>query len=191
MSDKQLLERGPVALPFAIFENEMAALRRFHECVMDGDGYDVEQELMERLSGIGLVRRVKGRIYEATNFGLSVLNGDFDAPPSAAPVQEPVANAKAIAECLAVLRPLVKRKFPQEQALEELAGYLATPPAAPVQEPVAWAGWHTSTDEMMLFKTKAEAVSWRDQYKKGFASIEGLVRPFLPAAPVRKGNCDD
>jgi hypothetical protein len=58
-----------------------------------------------------------------------------------------------------------------------------TPPAATVQEPVVWAGWHTSTDDMMLFKTKAEAVSWRDQYKKGFASIEGLVRPFLPAAP--------
>ena len=57
---------------------------------------------------------------------------------------------------------------------------------APVQEPVAWAGWHTSTDEMMLFKTKAEAVSWRDQYKKDFASIEGLVRPFLPAAPVQE-----
>ena len=56
----------------------------------------------------------------------------------------------------------------------------------PEQEPVAWAGWHTSTDEMMLFKTKAEAVSWRDQYKKGFASIEGLVRPFLPAAPVQE-----
>jgi len=56
----------------------------------------------------------------------------------------------------------------------------------PEQEPVAWAGWHTSTDEMMLFKTKAEAVSWRDQYKKGFASIEGLVRQFLPAAPVQE-----
>ena len=72
-----------------------------------------------------------------------------------------------------------------QAAGERLRALITIPPAAqpaPVQEPVAWAGWHTSTDEMMLFKTKAEAVSWLDQYKKGFASIEGLVRPFLPAA---------
>lgn len=45
-----------------------------------------------------------------------------------------VPNAKAVAECLAVLRPMAKGKFPQEQALEELAGYLAAAPEAPAQE---------------------------------------------------------
>lgn len=42
-------------------------------------------------------------------------------------------KAKAIAECLAVLRPAVKGKFPHEQALEELVGYIAT--HQPAQEP--------------------------------------------------------
>lgn len=40
--------------------------------------------------------------------------------------QEPV-DAKRIAECLAVLRPKVKRLWPHEQALEELARYAAHP----------------------------------------------------------------
>jgi len=40
--------------------------------------------------------------------------------------QEP-ADAKRIAECLAVLRPKVKRLWPHEQALEELARYAAHP----------------------------------------------------------------
>ena len=44
-------------------------------------------------------------------------------------------TSKAIAECLEVLRPLVKGKWPQEQALEELAGYLAALQPAPVAEP--------------------------------------------------------
>lgn len=35
--------------------------------------------------------------------------------------------AQAISECLAVLRPMVKGKFPHEQALEELVGYTAPP----------------------------------------------------------------
>jgi hypothetical protein len=57
---------------------------------------------------------------------------------------EPVANAKAIAECLAVLRPAVKGRFPHEQALEELAGY-TTPPAA--QRQSARSAWVGLTDE--------------------------------------------
>lgn len=120
-------EQEPVALPFAIFENEMAALRRFHECVMDGDGYDVKQELMERLSEIGLIRQVKGRIYEATTFGLSVLTDDFATPP-AAPVQERTVTVRydlSAADTEGAIR----------DKLIELGW---TPPAqpAPVQEPV-------------------------------------------------------
>lgn len=66
-----------VALPFAILEDEMAALERFHECATDGEGYDVAKPMMQRLACIGLVRRVTANYYEHTNFGLSVLNGDF------------------------------------------------------------------------------------------------------------------
>ena len=35
--------------------------------------------------------------------------------------------AQAISECIAVLRPMVKGKFPHEQALDELVGYTASP----------------------------------------------------------------
>lgn len=72
----------PVALPFAILADEMKALRRFDECVRDGQGYDVAKDMMKRLAEIGLVRRVTAAIYEHTNFGLSVLNGDFANPPA-------------------------------------------------------------------------------------------------------------
>lgn len=76
-------------LPFAIIADEMAALRRFDECVRDGQGYDVAKDMMKRLAEIGVVRRVTAGIYEHTNFGLSVLNGDFDAPtPAAQPGSE-------------------------------------------------------------------------------------------------------
>ena len=44
-------------------------------------------------------------------------------------------KAKQIAECLAMLRPKVKGKFPYEQAFEELVGYIAAPQPAPVAEP--------------------------------------------------------
>lgn len=36
-------------------------------------------------------------------------------------------KSKAIEECLHVLRPVVKGRFPQEQALDELVGYLTAP----------------------------------------------------------------
>lgn len=42
--------------------------------------------------------------------------------------------ARKVAECLSVLRPIVKNKFPQQQALEELASYTAPPKAAPLTE---------------------------------------------------------
>ena len=44
------------------------------------------------------------------------------------PAQHP--KTKQISECLAVLRPTVKGKFPHEQALEELVGYIASPQPA-------------------------------------------------------------
>jgi hypothetical protein len=65
-------------LPFAILEDEMQALRRFHECVTDNEGYDVPKPMMRRLSEIGLLRRVTANLYGHTIFGLSILNGDFD-----------------------------------------------------------------------------------------------------------------
>ncbi len=76
-------------LPFAILDGEMAALRRFHECALDGEGYDVADQLMQRLAEIGLLHRSKPSktYFEETVFGLSILNGDFAAPslPAVAP----------------------------------------------------------------------------------------------------------
>jgi hypothetical protein len=75
-------------LPFAILADGLAALRRFHECAEDGQGYDVPAPMMKRLASIGLVRRISGDLYEHTTFGLSVLIGDFDTPaqlPASAP----------------------------------------------------------------------------------------------------------
>jgi len=78
---KQAELAQPVALPFAILDDELAALRRFDECARDGEGYDVPKQMMVRLAEIGLLRRVSGSHYEHTNFGISVLNGDFGAHP--------------------------------------------------------------------------------------------------------------
>lgn len=68
---------------------ELAALRRFDECAQDGEGYDVPREMMQRLAEIGVVRRKSGAYYEATNFGMRVL----DRAPSAAPGKADAANA--------------------------------------------------------------------------------------------------
>lgn len=81
----KLREQKPVALPFAILDEEIKDLHRFHECVSDGEGYDVPKERMMRLAEIGLVRRVTANVYEHTTFGLSVINGDFTHP---APIPE-------------------------------------------------------------------------------------------------------
>lgn len=67
----------PAALPFAILDQEMKDLMRFHECLMDGEGYDVPKDRMKRLAEIGLLRRVTANFYEHTTFGLAVINGDF------------------------------------------------------------------------------------------------------------------
>lgn len=65
------------ALPFAISDQEMKDLMRFHECAMDDEGYDVPKERMKQLARIGLLRRVTANFYEHTTFGLSIINGDF------------------------------------------------------------------------------------------------------------------
>lgn len=59
--------------PFPISDDEMAALRRFWECATDGEGYDVDKSMMQRLSEMGLVQRKSGAYYMATDFGLYVL----------------------------------------------------------------------------------------------------------------------
>lgn len=66
--------------------NEMAALRRFNETCEDGEGYDVPKEMMQRLAGIGAVRRTSGSYYEATEFGMYVLEQPAPAP---APIPNP------------------------------------------------------------------------------------------------------
>lgn len=67
----------PATLPFAIMDQEMKDLMRFHECVTDDEGYDVPKDRMKRLAEIGLLRRVTANFYEHTIFGLSIINGDF------------------------------------------------------------------------------------------------------------------
>ena len=59
--------------PFPISDDEMAALRRFWECATDGEGYDVDKSMMQRLAEMGLVQRKSGAYYMATEFGLYVL----------------------------------------------------------------------------------------------------------------------
>lgn len=59
--------------PFPINDSEMAALRRFWECATDGEGYDVEKAMMQRLAEMGVVQRKSGAYYMTTEFGLYVL----------------------------------------------------------------------------------------------------------------------
>lgn len=60
--------------PFPISDDEMAGLRRFLECATDGESYDVEKSMMQRLAEMGLVQRKSGAYYMATDFGLYVLD---------------------------------------------------------------------------------------------------------------------
>lgn len=81
LKGQQVDRPEPAYLPFAILEHEMKDLKRFHECVMDDEGYDVPKERMRRLAEIGLLHHVSASCYEHTIFGLSVLNGDFNTAP--------------------------------------------------------------------------------------------------------------
>ena len=69
---------------FPISDYEMAALRRFWECATDGEGYDVEKSMMQRLAEMGLVQRKSGAYYMSTEFGLYVL-GEYTMDRAAAP----------------------------------------------------------------------------------------------------------
>lgn len=89
----KLREQKPVALLFAVLDEELQDLHRFHECVSDGEGYDVPKERMRRLAEIGLLRRVTANIYEHTTFGLSVINGDFTHPAPIPKGWQPIATA--------------------------------------------------------------------------------------------------
>lgn len=81
-------------LPFAILPDELKALQRFHECAMDGEGYDVQEEMMQLLAEIGLLRRKSGNYYEHTTFGLAVLNGEFSDDQK----EQPPASAQAMTD---------------------------------------------------------------------------------------------
>lgn len=70
----------------------------------------------------------------------------------------PTQRVKAIDECLQVLRPSVMGKFPQEQALEELAGYLSALAEPAVQEPVSWGvDWGSHGDRSCVSIVKQHA----------------------------------
>ena len=71
---RALLPTAPAELLTA---EELTALRRFDECAQDGEGYDVPPEMMTRLAEIGVVRRLVGRYFKATDFGMRVLEGDM------------------------------------------------------------------------------------------------------------------
>lgn len=68
--------------PFQVSDEEMAALRRFWECASDGEGYDVEKTMMQRLAEMGLVQRKSGAYYMVTEFGLYVLR-EYTIPRAA------------------------------------------------------------------------------------------------------------
>lgn len=54
---------------------EFAALQRFYECALDGEGYDVPDAMMRRLAEIGVIRRRSGTYYLTTDFGDALLTG--------------------------------------------------------------------------------------------------------------------
>jgi hypothetical protein len=57
-----------------ITDEEMDALRRFDETCEDGEGWDVQKTMMQRLAEIGLIRRKSGNYYEFTTFGQYVID---------------------------------------------------------------------------------------------------------------------
>lgn len=58
-----------VDLQFQMSDQEVNALKRFVETCEDGEGYDVQKPMMQRLATYGLVRRVTGSLYEITKIG--------------------------------------------------------------------------------------------------------------------------
>jgi len=148
----------PVALPFAILADEMAALRRFDECVRDGQGYDVRKLMMKRLSEIGLVRRVTANVYEHTNFGLSVLNGDFAAQP-------------------------VARELSDEEIVrlwDEQAGFHP--------DPTKFARAVIAADRAARLSGPVAGVEWQSMRKLSAAEVKRLIGLYGSAAPPCREN---
>ena len=72
-------------------KGDWGAFRRFYDCVEDGEGYDVPDTAMARLADLGLVRKVRGTVYEFTQLGLAMQSYDpyqqFDTPKSSKSTQ--------------------------------------------------------------------------------------------------------
>lgn len=65
-------------LPFAIFDDELAALRRFDECARDGADYDVDDKRMRRLAEIASQERGrKGGIVNRATMLLALIVGEY------------------------------------------------------------------------------------------------------------------
>lgn len=65
-----------------IAPEELAAFWRFCECAEDGEGHDVEKDMMRRLRVAGLIMHRGGGYYQTTDLGMhlrSQLPKDFSA----------------------------------------------------------------------------------------------------------------
>jgi len=51
---------------------DWTALHRFRECLEDAEGYDVPVAQIEHLAELGLLKKVRGSVYEFTQIGLAV-----------------------------------------------------------------------------------------------------------------------
>jgi hypothetical protein len=74
-------------------------------------------------------------------------------------------KAQKIVECVAAIRPVVRGKFPAQQALDELVGYTAPPAQTPPR----------LTDEQIDTIESAALVTGGD-YTDAFRAIESAVR---------------
>ena len=131
---------------YTIMGNIRAALAEPQESVQDEFNRVISHSIEQGLDAAEFLRCWReGDWSGCKEFGFEPNMASYTAPPLKAEPQEP---AQAISECLAVLRPMVKGRFPHEQALEELVTYAAPPqrPAEPVQEPVQEAEWEVRAD---------------------------------------------
>lgn len=76
-TEAHLAMRVSEVMPFVewlamVSQDDWAAFQRFYECLSDGEGYDVPAERMERLADLGLLRKVRGTVYEFTQLGLAM-----------------------------------------------------------------------------------------------------------------------
>lgn len=73
---RAILESQPNHVPqapiLAVTLSELEAFNRFCDCAEDNEGYDVDKEMMRRLSEIGLVRSTGFGRYMTTSYGDAV-----------------------------------------------------------------------------------------------------------------------